>query len=120
MFSTAPTFATEGATARFHVSGSNGFALGHYPGDPVFPGVMSLHLMQTLAEAFVNDQAAAPQRAAGFKRVSYLSLVRPGDVAIVECDPPKHSAATGQTVTKARLRVGDRLCVKSEFIFNPC
>lgn len=119
MFSTLPEFRAEGASATFHVSGSSGFALGHYPGDPVFPGVLSLHLMQRLAEAFVSDRTGIAQRASGLKRVSYLALVRPGDAAVVECDPPAHSAATGQTLARARLRVGDTICAKSEFIFTP-
>lgn len=119
MFSGKPTFGEDCAAALYHVSGSAGFILGHYPGDPLFPGVMSLHLMQTLAEGYVSVRAGAPRRATGLKRVSYLDLVRPGDVAVVECDPPKPAPGGAQTVARARLRVGDRLCAKSEFLFDP-
>lgn len=119
MFSTTPTFGEDGAAAVFHVSGSSGFALGHYPGDPIFPGVQSLHLMQSLAEAFVGNLRGAPCRAAGLKRVSYLDLVRPGDVALLECDPPQPDRSGAMTVARVRLWVGNRLCAKSEFLFDP-
>ena len=119
MFSTIPTFGEDGAAALYHVSGSTGFALGHYPGDPIFPGVLSLHLMQGLAEAYVGRLANERRRATSLKRVSYIDLVRPGDVALVECDPPQPDRSGAQTVARVRLLVGDRLCAKSEFLFDP-
>ncbi len=118
MFSKPIDFSAGGAVAIYHVSGTTAFALGHYPGDPIFPGVLSLHLMQQLAEAFAYHLTGTQHVAKGIKRVSYLSLVRPGDTVMVECDPPAPHAVSRQHIIKARLSVDDVLTAKSEFYFN--
>lgn len=117
MFSTSPQFDDGQAMAQYQVSGSQAFALGHYPGDPVFPGVMSLYLMQTLAEAQASEIAGTPRKASGIKRVSFLSLIRPGDTAEIRCDPPK-TASDGQTVIRSHLTVQGTVCAKSEILFT--
>lgn len=118
MYSNPISITNEGAHADYHVSGTTSFALGHYPEDPIYPGVMSLRLMQGVAEALVSDKAGSQVNAASLKRVSYLSVIRPGDVLRIECDQPKFSASTGQQNVKVRVSVGAKIAAKSEFTFN--
>ncbi|MEL6679105.1 MAG: hypothetical protein AAFQ51_10380 [Pseudomonadota bacterium] len=118
MYSTPVSITDVGASADYHVSGTTSFALGHYPEDPIYPGVMSLRLMQGVAEAMASHATGEKANAATLKRVSYLKMIRPGDVLRIECDRPKHSAATGRHNVKARVLVGEEIAAKSEFTFN--
>jgi len=118
MYSDAISISKTGASASYHVSGTTSFALGHYPEDPIYPGVMSLRLMQGVAEAVASDTMGNNVSAAALKRVSYLSMIRPGDVLRIECDMPRKSAATGLHSVKARVLLGDTLAAKSEFTFD--
>lgn len=115
---TNETYSNVAGTARHAVSGSTGFALGHYPDDPIFPGVMSLNLMQHLAEGLAGHLTGDERRAKGIKRVSYLSPVRPGDVLHIACDAPKAGKDPARAVIKSRLLVGERLVAKSDFLFD--
>ena len=73
------------------VSGTDLFALGHYPGNPVYPGALMLDRMLTMAVALAGQALGQRAWARTVKRVQYLGVVMPGDVvgldvSIVERD----------------------------------
>jgi 3-hydroxymyristoyl/3-hydroxydecanoyl-(acyl carrier protein) dehydratase len=67
-----------------YVSGSEPFVLGHYPGNPLFPGVLSVELILEVASFLVGRRLGAAYQAGGLKKVQFLDLARPGDVLQVE------------------------------------
>lgn len=118
MFGNKETYSNTSANAHYYVSGSTAFALGHYPEDPIFPGVMSLNLMQSLAEGLAKHLTGETRLARGIKRISYIAPVRPGSVMHVACDAPISSSDCQETIIKSRVTVGDQLVAKSEFLFD--
>lgn len=72
------------AVARKCVSGAEPFVPGHYPGYPLFPGVLSLSLLTTVCEALLAhtfDNAAF--RIAAVEKIRYSTPLLPGDVVDV-------------------------------------
>ncbi|MFP5393282.1 MAG: 3-hydroxyacyl-ACP dehydratase FabZ family protein [Gammaproteobacteria bacterium] len=80
MASLTITLDEEGARARYFVSGTDVFVLGHYPGNPIFPGVLVLDMLTELAEALAARTLGPGSSATLIKRVQYLKATVPGDV----------------------------------------
>ncbi len=73
-----------GATveARYLVRGDEAFLAGHFPGNPVFPGVLQLEaLAQAGAIAVLSDEryAGSLPLFGGVEDVRFRRMVRPGD-----------------------------------------
>ena len=69
-------------TARYLVRGDEVFLAGHFPGNPVFPGVLQLEaLAQTGAIAVLSDARYAETLPlfGGVEDVRFRRIVRPGD-----------------------------------------
>jgi len=69
-------------TARYRVRGDEVFLAGHFPGNPVFPGVLQLEaLAQAGAIAVLSDEryAGSLPLFGGVEDVRFRRLVRPGD-----------------------------------------
>ncbi|CAM2197984.1 3-hydroxyacyl-[acyl-carrier-protein] dehydratase [Paraburkholderia kururiensis] len=67
----------------FTVSGTDVFALGHYPDNPVYPGVLTADALCAAAAALASrilGTAAVPAR---IEKVHYLHAIVPGDVVAV-------------------------------------
>lgn len=62
------------------MSGSDLFALGHYPGNPIYPGVLLLDRLISLAGRLATGIIGVPTRAMTVKRIQYLDAVLPGDI----------------------------------------
>ena len=69
-------------TARYRVTGDEAFLAGHFPGNPVFPGVLQLEaLAQAGAIALLSDEryAGSLPLFGGVEDVRFRRMVRPGD-----------------------------------------
>jgi 3-hydroxyacyl-[acyl-carrier-protein] dehydratase len=102
--------------ARYHVTGDEAFLAGHFPGNPILPGVIQLEaLAQAGAVALLSDEryAGSLPLFGGVEDVRWRRLVRPGDELQLEVVMDRLSArggwglgtATvgGTTACKARL-----------------
>lgn len=99
------------------VSGTDIFALGHYPGNPIYPGVLVAERLMQLAEklAFtVFGQAASVDL---LKRIQYLDAVLPGDV--VELVASVKKAGSDCLEISALARVGDKPKARATLICTP-
>ncbi len=100
-----------------NINGDEWFLNGHFPGNPVVPGVI---LCEMLAQSVCvllpkeNLEGATPFFT-GLDKVKFKSPVRPGDKFIIECEiiKIKHPFV----FAKGKGYVNNKLCVSAEFSF---
>ncbi len=94
---------------RYRVTGDEAFLAGHFPGNPVFPGVIQLEaLAQTGAIAVLADERYAGKLPlfGGVEKVRFRRLVVPGDELVTEVELERLSARGGWGRGKATIDDG--------------
>ena len=84
--------------AHYRVTGAEPFLAGHFPGNPVFPGVLQLEaLAQAGAIAVLADARYAGKLPlfGGVEEARFRRVVRPGDVLDLAVDIERLSARGG-------------------------
>jgi 3-hydroxyacyl-[acyl-carrier-protein] dehydratase len=84
--------------ARYRVTGDEAFLAGHFPGNPILPGVIQLEaLAQAGAVALLSDEryAGSLPLFGGVEDVRWRRLVRPGDELELEVVMDRLSARGG-------------------------
>ena len=107
----------DSARGRYYVRGDEWFLQGHFPGNPIVPGVIQCEILAQSACVLLSDvmtEGKTPMYT-GLNNVRFKSPVKPGDVFETKCritraKPPFYFA-------EGAGYVGDRLCLKAEFSF---
>jgi len=105
-------------TARYRVTGDEAFLAGHFPGNPVFPGVIQVEaLAQAGAIAVLSDERYAGKLPlfGGLEKVRFRRLVRPGDELGLVVVLERLSARGGWG--QARATVHDALACEARLFF---
>ena len=105
------------AIGKYTVRGDEWFLDGHFPGNPVVPGVILCEILaQSACVLLVGEipDGATPYFT-GIDSARFKSPVKPGDTIETECvitkkKPPFYFAS-------AEASVNGKLCVKAEFSF---
>lgn len=108
---------TDIAHGKYHVRGDEWFLNGHFPGNPVVPGVILCEMLAQSACVLLRDKMAQGKLPmfTSLDQVRFRSPVRPGDTFESECrivraKPPFYFA-------EGKGFVAGKLCVKAEFSF---
>jgi 3-hydroxyacyl-[acyl-carrier-protein] dehydratase len=105
------------AFGKYLVRGDEWFLKGHFPGNPVVPGVILCEILAQSACVLLagSGTVGATPMFTGLNNVKFKTPVRPGDTVETECvitrSKPPFFFAEGEG------RVGGKLCVKAEFSF---
>ena len=104
------------AHAKYHVTGDEFFLKGHFPGEPVVPGVILCEIMaQACALLMKDDLKGKLTFYTGIDKVRFKSSVKPDDTVEVDAILTTHRA--NMYFCDAKLKVGDRLCVTGSLSF---
>lgn len=105
------------AVGHYTVRGDEFFLQGHFPGNPLVPGVILCEILAQSACVLMQEvmQAGKLPVYTGLNRVKFRSPVRPGDTVETRCrlqrvKPPFYFA-------EGTVTVDGRLCVSAEFSF---
>jgi 3-hydroxyacyl-[acyl-carrier-protein] dehydratase len=109
--------------ARYRVTGDEAFLAGHFPGNPILPGVIQLEaLAQAGAVALLSDEryAGSLPLFGGVEDVRWRRLVRPGDELVLEVLMDRLSARGGWG--QGTATVGGKAACKARlfFVLAPC
>lgn len=105
------------AAGKYKVRGDEFFLKGHFPDDPIVPGVILCEILAQSACVLMKDamkDGALPVYT-GLNNVKFRSPVRPGDTVETRCriKRSKHPFYFAE----GAVTVGERLCVNAEFSF---
>jgi 3-hydroxyacyl-[acyl-carrier-protein] dehydratase len=109
-------FADGKAFGKYHVKGDEWFLRGHYPGNPVVPGVILCEILAQSACVLIADEIKGKTPLfTGIDNVRFKTPVKPGDIIETECiltkSKPPFYFAHGQA------NVNGKLCVKADLSF---
>ena len=105
------------SVGHYAVRGDEFFLKGHFPGNPIVPGVILCEILAQSVCILLSDRMEPGKTPmyTGMNNVKFRSPVRPGDrfetrCRITRAKPPFYFA-------EGAGYVGGRLCVKAEFSF---
>ena len=107
----------DAAVGRYTVRGDEFFLRGHFPGNPIVPGVILCEILAQSACVLMQDKMTDGKIPVytGLNNVKFRSPVKPGDVIETNCriKRVKHPFYFAEGTAS----VGDRVCVTAEFSF---
>lgn len=107
----------EEAVGHYHVRGEEFFLRGHFPENPIVPGVILCEILAQTACVLMEDAMAEGKLPVytGLNNVKFRSPVRPGDTVETRCRIKR--AKHPFYFAEGTVSVDGRLCVSGEFSF---
>ena len=106
------------ATAQYTVRGDEYFLQGHFPNNPIVPGVIQCEMMAQSACMLFADELSKEDALAvytGIDKVRFRHMVTPGDTVRIDVKPLR--SCPPLYVVHAELRIGDVLCTSGDLSF---
>lgn len=105
------------AVGHYTVRGDEFFLQGHFPGNPIVPGVILCEMLAQSACVLLQDKIEPGQLPmyTGLNNVRFRSSVRPGETVETQCRIKR--AKHPFYFAEAKVTVGERLCVSADFSF---
>ncbi len=107
----------EEAIGHYEVKGNEYFLQGHFPGNPIVPGVILCEILAQSACVLMKDVMTDGKLPVytGLNNVRFRSPVKPGDTVETKCHIKR--AKHPFYFAEGTVSVGERLCVSAEFSF---
>ncbi|MCC8195817.1 MAG: beta-hydroxyacyl-ACP dehydratase [Ruminococcus sp.] len=107
----------EEAIGHYTVKGDEFFLKGHFPGNPIVPGVILCEILAQSACVLMKDVMTDGKLPVytGLNNVKFRSPVKPGDTVETKCHIKR--AKHPFYFAEGTVSVGERLCVSAEFSF---
>lgn len=105
------------AVGHYKVRGDEFFLQGHFPGNPIVPGVILCEILAQSACVLMKDAMEDGKLPVytGLNNVKFRSPVKPGDTIETRCSIKR--AKHPFYFAEGKVMVEDRLCVSAEFSF---
>lgn len=105
------------AIGHYYVRGDEFFLQGHFPGNPIVPGVILCEILAQSACILLRNQMTKGKLPVytGLNNVKFRSPVKPGDVIETRCRLKR--AKHPFYFAEGTVSVDGRLCVSAEFSF---
>lgn len=105
------------AIGHYHVRGDEFFLQGHFPGNPVVPGMILCEILAQSACVLLKDAMTGSKLPlyTGLNNAKFRSPVRPGDTIETRCRIKR--AKHPFYFAEGTVSVDGKLCVSAEFSF---
>lgn len=99
------------------ITGEEWFLKGHFPDNPVVPGVILCEILAQSSCACLGNIIMGKKLPflTGLNNVKFKSMVKPGDLFETECEIVKIKEPF--YFAKGKGKVGDKVCITAEFSF---
>ena len=105
------------AFGKCHIRGDEYFLQGHFPGNPIVPGVIQCEMLAQSACVLLADGASEGMTPVftSLDKVKFRDMVKPGDTLETECELVRQRGMF--YFAKGTGRVNGKICVSAEFSF---
>lgn len=104
------------AVGSIRIHGDEFFLQGHFPGNPVVPGVILCEMMAQTCAVLLKDRTGdSTPFFTGLDKIKFRGVVRPGDVVEFHCRITKERAPF--FFAEGKGFVDSKLCVEGTFSF---
>ena len=105
------------AEGKYTVRGDEWFLQGHFPGNPIVPGVIQCEMLAQSACVLLADGASEGMTPVftSLDKVKFRGMVKPGDTLETECELVRQHGMF--YFAKGTGRVNGKVCVSAEFSF---
>lgn len=102
---------------KYHVKGDEFFLQGHFPGNPVVPGVIQCEMLAQSACVLLAQGASEGVTPffTSLEKVKFRGQVKPGDTFETECEITRSRG--NFYFAKGTGRVNGKVCISAEFSF---
>ena len=102
--------------AKYFVREDEFFCRGHFPGNPIVPGVIQCEIMAQSCALLVKDDIQGKTTLyTGIDKVRFKNIVKPGDLCEITARLKNRRASI--FYCQAELKVNGNLCCKGELSF---
>lgn len=115
-FFTIISLSGEGSSflAKLELNASHRIFEGHFPGQPVVPGVCLMQMVQEVTEQALGN---GPLRLSRADQMKFISAIDPGKIGNLEMKLDCRIGEDGMVNVMANLTDGDKVCFKFNGIF---
>ena len=109
----------ESITAKFYIDPARDIFRGHFPGEPVFPGVYTIECMAQTSDILVlamEEYAGKLPLFLGADKVSFRKKIAPGDEIIIKSKIIKHNREKAVVVFESEVYIGEEPAASGEIV----